>query len=202
MLKPPMLTGCIKRRLDASRRLRMPTAWSIGSSQTWLLFPRHIVPPCDQVSHSLYLLPVNEPSLRAIIASSPTHTACAPTLDAVLDLLHAQARRHALDPSVATAIRTTPIATRFTLTKAQIEWFGSRGRTLVVVGALNAARIYTPTAWANVKRSARPYASRRLPFLTLSHPTSFRKYLAPLRIRHKTIASPCAKALRRPVSHG
>ena len=121
----------------------MPTAWSIGRSQTWLLFPRHIVPPCEQISRSLYLLPVNEHVLRAILSSSPAHTACAPTPEAVLDLLHAYARQHALDPSVATVIRTIPTATRFTLTKAQITWLGCRGRTLIVVGALNAARIYT-----------------------------------------------------------
>ncbi len=130
----------------------MPTAWSIGSSQTWLLFPRHIVPSCDQVSRSLYLLPVNEHSLRAILATSPAHTACAPTPEAVLDLLHAYARQHALDSSVATVIRTTPTATRFTLTKAQITWLGCRGRTLIVVGALNAARISAPAAWAKPRR--------------------------------------------------
>ena len=148
------LTGCSKRRLDASRRLRMPTAWCIGRSQTWLLFPRHIVPPCDQVSHSLYLLPVNEQSLRTIAASSTVHTACAPTIGAVLNVLRDHARQHAFDPSVATVIRTTPTATRFTLTKAQLTWLGCRGRTLVVVGALNAARIYTPTEWAKAQRSA------------------------------------------------
>jgi len=148
----------------------MPTAWSIGSSQTWLLFPRHIVPPCDQVSHSLYLLPVNEQGLRVIAASSPAHSACAPTPETALDVLRAQARQHALDPSVATVIRTTPTATRFTLTKAQIEWLGCHGRPLIVVGALNAARIYAPTAWAKAQQCA-AYPSRRLPFLILSqHP--------------------------------
>lgn len=149
------LTGCIKRRHDASRRLRMPAAWFIGSSQTWLLFPRHIVPPCDQISHSLYLLPVNEQSLRAIAASLPAHSACSPTVEEMLDVLHAQARQHALDPSVATVIWTTPTATRFTLTKAQIEWLGCHGRALIVVGALNAARIYTPHVWAKEQRGMR-----------------------------------------------
>jgi len=132
----------------------MPTAWCIGSSQTWLLFPRHIVPPCDQISHSLYLLPVNEQSLRAIAASSPAHSACSPTVEEVLDVLHAQASQHALDPSMATVIRTVPTVTRFTLTKAQIGWLDCHGRALVIVGALNAARIYTPTEWAKAQRSA------------------------------------------------
>jgi hypothetical protein len=129
----------------------MPAAWSIGSNQTWLLFPRHIVPPCDQVSHSLYLLPVNEQSLRAIAASSPAHTACAPTIEAVLNVLRDHARRHALDPTVATVIRTTPTATRFMLTKAQIEWLGCHGRALIIAGALNAAPIYSPTEWAKAQ---------------------------------------------------
>ena len=133
----------------------MPAAWCIGGNQAWLLFPRHIVPPCDQVSHSLYLLSVNEQGLHGIAASSPTLTACAPTLEAVLDVLHAQARQRALDPSVATVIRTTPTATRCTLTKAQIEWLGCHGRTLIVVGALNAARIYTPHVWAKEQRGTR-----------------------------------------------
>ena len=43
----------------------------------------------------------------------------------------------------------------FTLTEAQIEWLGCGGRTLVIVGALNAAQIYTPTAWAKVQRRTR-----------------------------------------------
>jgi hypothetical protein len=154
MHNPPILTGCHKRRLDASRRLRMPTAWSIGSKQTWLLFPRHIVPPCNDVSRSLYLLPVSEHSLRMVLATTPTPTAYAPTADAVIEVLRAHACQHALDSSVTTVFRTTPTATRFTLTKAQIEWLSCHGRTLVVVGALNAAWIYTPTAWAEVKRSA------------------------------------------------
>jgi len=133
----------------------MPAAWSIGGSQTWLLFPRHIVPPCDQVSHSLYLLPVNEHSLRAILATSPAHTACAPTAEAVLNVLRAHARQHAFDPSVATVIRTTPTATRFALTTAQLTWLGCHGRILVVVGALNAARIYAPAEWAKAQHGAR-----------------------------------------------
>jgi len=123
----------------------MPIVWSIGGNQAWLLFPRHLVPPCSQISHSLYLLPVNEHSLRAILATSPAHTACAPTAEAVLNVLRAPARQHALPPSVTTVIRTTPTATRFTLTTAQLTWLGCHGRTLIVVGALNAARIYTPT---------------------------------------------------------
>jgi len=122
----------------------MPAAWSIGGSQTRLLFPRHIVPPCDQIFHSLNLLPVNEHILRAIIASSAAHIACAPTPQTAFDVLRAHARQHSLDPSVATVIRTTPTATRFTLTKAQLASLGCRGRTLVFVGALNAARIFTP----------------------------------------------------------
>ena len=142
MLKTPSLTGCTRCRLDASRRLRLPAAWSSGSSQTWLLFPRHIVPPCPQVTHSLYLLPVNEHSLRAIISSSPANTGLRPSPKAVLDMLRAHARQHALYPSVATVIRTTPTATRFTLTKAQLAWLGCRGRTLLFFGGLNAAQIY------------------------------------------------------------
>jgi hypothetical protein len=150
------LTGCYKRRLDASRRFRLPMAWCDGDNQTWLLFPRHIVPPCDRIFRSLYLLPVNEHSLRAILSTSPAHTAGAPMLDAVLDVLRAHARQHALDPSVATVTRTAPTATRTTLTTAQIGWLRYRGRTLIIVGSLNAAWIYTPTEWAKVKRSARP----------------------------------------------
>ena len=152
MPQVPILTGCHKRRLDVSRRLRMPMVWSVDGDQTWLLFPRHVVPPCDQVSRSLYLLPVNEHSLRAILAASPAHTNCTATVEAVLDVLRARARQHALDPSVATVIRTTPTATRFTLTKAQIGWLGCRGRILVLTGALNAAQIHTPTAWAKEQR--------------------------------------------------
>jgi len=157
-----MITGCHKRRRDTSRRLRMPLAWSIGGNQAWLLFPRHIFPPCDQVSHSLYLLPVNDQSLRAIIATSPAHAACAATIEAVLDVLHASARQHALDPSVATVIRTTPTATRFMLTKAQIGWLGFRGRTLVITGALTAGRIHTPSAWAKEQRGTLGTKSRTL----------------------------------------
>jgi len=133
----------------------LPKAWSIGGQQTWLLFPRHIVPPCDDVSRSLYLLPVSEHSLRLVLATTPAPTAYAPTADAVIEVLHAHARQHELDPSVATMIRTTPTATRFTLTKAQIEWLSCHGRTLVVVGALNAARIYASTEWGKVRRSGR-----------------------------------------------
>jgi hypothetical protein len=128
--------------------MRMPMAWSIDGNQTWLLFPRHIVPPCEQVSHSLFLLPVNDQSLRAIIALSPAHTNCTATVEAVLNMLREHAPQHALDPSVATVIRTTPTDTRFTLTKAQIGWLGCRGRTLAIAGWLSAARIFTPTEWA------------------------------------------------------
>jgi hypothetical protein len=191
MSKAPLITGCHKRRRDTSRRLRMPLAWSIGGNRTWLLFPRHIVSPCDQASHSLYLLPVNERSLRAIILdsavealaprsgerqqadsvstaefritmSSAAHTASSLTVGAVLDILHARARQHALDPSVATVIRTTPTATRFTLTKAQIGWLGCQGRTLVITGALNAARVLTPRVWAKEQRGTLGTKSRTL----------------------------------------
>ena len=166
----PMLIGCHRRLLDASRRLRLPVHWSFGRSQTWLLFPRHIVPPCDQVSHSLYLLPVSEHVLRAILSTSPAHTGCAPTAKAVLDVLRAHARGHALDPSVATVIRTTPTATRLTLTKAQVEWLGCRGRTLLFFGGLNAARMFTPAEWSRVKRNTQRAGKQetlRMPTMSL-----------------------------------
>jgi len=155
MKKPPFLTGCCQRRLDANRRIRLPTAWCIESDQTWLLFPRHIVSPCDQISHSLYLLPVDANALRAIISTSPAHKTFALTVDVVLDVLHAHARNHTLDPSVATVVRTSSTTTRFTLTKAQVEWLKCRSRTLALVGSLNSAWICTPKTWASqIKRAS------------------------------------------------
>lgn len=155
MPNPPMIVGCHKRRLDASRRLRLPVHWLIAGNQTWLLFPRHIVPPWKQDTRPLYLKPVNDSVIREILSSSPSHVACAPTVETVHDVLCIHAQRLALDPSVASVIRTTPNSRRITLTKAQVTWLGCRGRTLIVVGSLIAARIFSQPAWAREQRRMR-----------------------------------------------
>ncbi|HXC01997.1 MAG TPA: hypothetical protein VNU49_05045 [Opitutaceae bacterium] len=144
------LLGLHKRQLDAYRRLCLPAAWSTDSARVWFLFPRDIMPPCNPVFRSLYLLPVDGSSPRNIIATSPTRIMGTPTPELALDVLRSHARRHTLDPKVATVIRTTPSTSRFTLTLAQLDWLGCRGRTLLVLGTLNIAWIYTPAGWAKL----------------------------------------------------
>jgi hypothetical protein len=149
------LLGSHKRRLDAYHRLRLPAAWLTDSARAWLLFPEGLIPPCKQVSHSLCLLPVSERALRHFIDTSPTRFMGTATPELALDVLRSHARRHALDPKVATVIRTTPVTSRFTLTQAQLDWLGCRDRALLVLGGLSTARIYTPAGWAKIRRSVR-----------------------------------------------
>jgi hypothetical protein len=151
-----LLLGLHKRQLDAYRRLCLPAPWCIGGARVWLLFPEGIVPPYNQASHSLCLLPVNEPALRHLIATSQTQVMGTPTPELALGVLRSHARLHAFDPKVATVIRTTPSIFRFTLTQAQLGWLGCRGRILVFIGAVSTARVYTPADWAKIERQDRP----------------------------------------------
>jgi hypothetical protein len=149
-----MLLGLYRRRLDADRRLRMPALWSVHDAQSWLLFPLLLIPPCEQIAPSLYLLPVSDSGLRRILTSSLAPIDCDPTPEIVLDVLRAQACQKGLSPSLAGLLQTTRTAPQFALTQAQLKWLGCHGRTVVVTGSLTAGWIYSPTTWAKVQRSA------------------------------------------------
>lgn len=149
----PVLLGCHRRRLDRARRLRLPSVWSPDTDQDWLLFPMHLFPLCKEVTHDLYLLPSSKHSLTTILETSAKHSKRAPTIIAALEVLRDSAIRLSLPPQLATSIRVGVTATRFTLSAAQIDWLGSRGRTLILVGAGTAIHLYTPAVWARAQQS-------------------------------------------------
>jgi hypothetical protein len=62
------------------------------------------------------------------------------------------ARRLSSPPALVTAVRINPADGRFALTKAQINWLGSRARTVVIAGIVTQARICTGTVWRKWKR--------------------------------------------------
>ena len=150
---PPALLGCHRHRLDGGRRLRLPATWTPSQAETWLLFPRHLLSPCQQASRELCLIPAGGEVLRQIPSTSTTR-AGAPTIHIALALLREIARRLSLAPCIAKAIHIGPTSPRFTLTTAQLNWLGCRGRTLILAGGLTNARILTPAKWATWRREA------------------------------------------------
>jgi len=165
---PPALLGCYRRRLDGDRRLRLPGTWTPRGGCTWLLFPRHLLPPCQQTSRELFLIPAGREVLREIVSTSRTN-AGAPSIEAALALLRENAGRLSLAQGIATAIRIGPTSPRFTITAAQLNWLGCRGRTLILAGGLTSARILTPAKWAAWQREVERTIFMTSPLTSKTH---------------------------------
>ena len=149
--KRTLLVGYHRRRIDPDRRVRLPAFWAPDKTQTWLLFPPHLFSPGKAEGKDLGLFPTGGDSLNAKIRGSGC-AASGSTFKALLESMWANARRLSLPPDLATAVRINPASGRFALTRAQIDWLGSRARTVVIAGVLTHARICTPTVWNKWRR--------------------------------------------------
>jgi hypothetical protein len=74
------------------------------------------------------------------------------TVKALLEILRGNARRLSLPSDLATAVGIDPGSGRFALTRAQTDWLGGRGRTLVLAGVLTHARVCSPAYWERWRR--------------------------------------------------
>ena len=150
--KRTLLVGYHRRRIDPDRRVRLPAFWAPDKTQTWLLFPPHLFSPGKAEGKDLGLFPTGGASLNAKIPASVDCATSVSTFKALLEILQGNAKRLSLPPDLATAVRINPAFGRFTLTEAQIDWLGGRGRTVVLAGVLTHARIRTPTVWCKWRR--------------------------------------------------
>lgn len=153
--RAPILTGSYRRRLDSSRRFRLPPSWNAGAPGSWLISPEHLYKLPERSPGRLLLIPVTAKNLKFILNLSPGNYGRPRTIEKAIEVLRANASTCGLPPSVATAFRTISGSTRFCLTKAQLRWLGIHARTIVIIGAGHIMYLYSPAAWIAWKRETK-----------------------------------------------